>query len=330
MGQITRRDLFRWGLFTTSGLLLYKNGFSPYAPSAYAPGPDRHAAQPAVRRQEILPGDAAPRRAEAQQADARGGHRRLHVRRPPERVSGQGHVVSHGFHGRSDQHAVPQSPHQPRPLRGQTAGTDLRPSALGRVPPQVRLRDVGRLGAQPTPYVTIRTSPGRHPTASGATARASSPRARCRLRSSRRATASPSLMRIYNNLPIDRGRRTTASGATRRSCTSTTPTTARKATGRPTCTISRARSTTTAGAPRSPGATRSIQRWPPTRGRRARRQRRPRQGARRLPRAAGHAVGPRPPLLLHRRECLQGQSRDGELCTAVRIAATRRSPTASI
>ena len=38
-GQITRRDLFRWGLFTTSGLLLYKNGFSPYAPSAYAAVP---------------------------------------------------------------------------------------------------------------------------------------------------------------------------------------------------------------------------------------------------------------------------------------------------
>ena len=38
-GQITRRDLFRWGLFTTSGMLLYKNGFSPYAPSAYAQVP---------------------------------------------------------------------------------------------------------------------------------------------------------------------------------------------------------------------------------------------------------------------------------------------------
>ena len=38
-GQITRRDLFRWGLFTTSGLLLYKNGFSPYAPSAYGAVP---------------------------------------------------------------------------------------------------------------------------------------------------------------------------------------------------------------------------------------------------------------------------------------------------
>src|SRR5262245_57380314 len=38
-GQINRRDLFRWGLFTTTGMLLYKNGFSPYAPSAYAQVP---------------------------------------------------------------------------------------------------------------------------------------------------------------------------------------------------------------------------------------------------------------------------------------------------
>ena len=34
-----------------------------------------------------------------------------------------------------------------------------------------------------------------------------------------------------------------------------------------------------------------------------------RQGAWRLARDPGHHVGPRPPLLLHRRECLQGQSR---------------------
>lgn len=35
-GQISRRDLFKWGLFTASGLLLCKNGLSPYAPSAFA------------------------------------------------------------------------------------------------------------------------------------------------------------------------------------------------------------------------------------------------------------------------------------------------------
>ena len=36
IGQITRRDLIRWGIFTSSGLLVCKNGLSPLAPSAYA------------------------------------------------------------------------------------------------------------------------------------------------------------------------------------------------------------------------------------------------------------------------------------------------------
>jgi FtsP/CotA-like multicopper oxidase with cupredoxin domain len=36
IGQITRRDLIRWGIFTSSGLLVCKNGLSPFAPSAYA------------------------------------------------------------------------------------------------------------------------------------------------------------------------------------------------------------------------------------------------------------------------------------------------------
>src|SRR5215475_3693834 len=35
-GQITRRDLFKWGIFTTTGMLAFKNGLSPFAPSAFA------------------------------------------------------------------------------------------------------------------------------------------------------------------------------------------------------------------------------------------------------------------------------------------------------
>ena len=38
-GQITRRDLLRWGIFTTAGTLAFKNGLSPYAQSAYAAVP---------------------------------------------------------------------------------------------------------------------------------------------------------------------------------------------------------------------------------------------------------------------------------------------------
>lgn len=38
-GEVTRRDLFRWGLFTASGMLAMKHGLSPYATSAYAAVP---------------------------------------------------------------------------------------------------------------------------------------------------------------------------------------------------------------------------------------------------------------------------------------------------
>ena len=37
-GQITRRDLYKWGIFTATGMLALKNGLSPFAPSAFADG----------------------------------------------------------------------------------------------------------------------------------------------------------------------------------------------------------------------------------------------------------------------------------------------------
>jgi len=38
LGQITRRDLYKWGIFTVTGALALKNGLSPFAPSAFADG----------------------------------------------------------------------------------------------------------------------------------------------------------------------------------------------------------------------------------------------------------------------------------------------------
>jgi FtsP/CotA-like multicopper oxidase with cupredoxin domain len=38
-GQITRRDLYKWGLFTTAGAIALKNGLSPFAMSAFAQVP---------------------------------------------------------------------------------------------------------------------------------------------------------------------------------------------------------------------------------------------------------------------------------------------------
>jgi FtsP/CotA-like multicopper oxidase with cupredoxin domain len=39
LGQITRRDLFKWGIFTATGALALKNGLSPFARSAFAAVP---------------------------------------------------------------------------------------------------------------------------------------------------------------------------------------------------------------------------------------------------------------------------------------------------
>ncbi|MGO4671084.1 hypothetical protein [Bosea sp. 2RAB26] len=36
LGQITKRDLLRWGYFSAGGLLMAKNGFGPFVGSAYA------------------------------------------------------------------------------------------------------------------------------------------------------------------------------------------------------------------------------------------------------------------------------------------------------
>src|SRR5262245_55357147 len=39
IGQITRRDLYKWGIFTVTGALALKNGLSPFARSAFAAVP---------------------------------------------------------------------------------------------------------------------------------------------------------------------------------------------------------------------------------------------------------------------------------------------------
>src|SRR5262249_61985384 len=38
LGQISRRDLIKWGIMTSGGILVCKNGLSPLAPSAFADG----------------------------------------------------------------------------------------------------------------------------------------------------------------------------------------------------------------------------------------------------------------------------------------------------
>ena len=46
IGQITRRDLYKWGIFTATGALALKNGLSPFARSAFAQVPTGTPASP--------------------------------------------------------------------------------------------------------------------------------------------------------------------------------------------------------------------------------------------------------------------------------------------
>src|SRR6266481_10057742 len=52
LGQITRRDLYRWGLLTFSGLAL-KNGLSPFARSAFAAVPTGTPSSPLFNAQKF-------------------------------------------------------------------------------------------------------------------------------------------------------------------------------------------------------------------------------------------------------------------------------------
>ncbi|WP_088348605.1 MULTISPECIES: multicopper oxidase domain-containing protein [Rhodomicrobium] len=59
-GQVTRRDLFKMGIFTAGGMLALKNGLSPFAPSAYGaipvgtPPSPRFGAQPFTQEMQRL------------------------------------------------------------------------------------------------------------------------------------------------------------------------------------------------------------------------------------------------------------------------------------
>src|SRR4030095_14401873 len=45
-GEITKRDLFRWGLYSAGGLIAAKHGLSPFVRSAYAEVPTGTPASP--------------------------------------------------------------------------------------------------------------------------------------------------------------------------------------------------------------------------------------------------------------------------------------------
>ena len=265
-GQITRRDLYKWGIFTVTGALALKNGLSPFAPSAFADMQcaDRHAAQPAVRRKEIHAGDAAVGAADADPADPHSGRRqsqqrRRHVHGPAERTPGQAALVPHRLHApiRPTRNSV--NPLTGRgPIEGRPPGEVFAHQRWSEFFPKVGYisswagvaanpRFHPNFPAQQTNSVwTYGTGPFVQSDAAAAAVQ----------RPLRRADPDTDLQQHAGGPHA----RTTASAETKPSCTSIMRTTARKATAQRTSTTSPAPSTTTAGARRWPAATRSTPR----------------------------------------------------------------------
>lgn len=53
LGQISRRDLYKWGLLTAGGFLALKNGLSPFARSAFAAVPTGTPVSPLFNAQKF-------------------------------------------------------------------------------------------------------------------------------------------------------------------------------------------------------------------------------------------------------------------------------------
>ena len=240
LGQITRRDLFKWGLLTSAGVLACKNGLSPFARSAFADVPTgtprsplfgaAKFSQPMPRLQLQTPMPLTRNANDEAVFPAGSGYDNA------KRLSY--HKDFSSYVGDPAAQPVPQPDHQPGADGGPAARRVLRAPALGGVLPQGRLRDVvGPVRARH--QASTRISPPRTRTACGATARARSTQGTHAAVPDqgplRRADPHPHLQQ-HAGRPR---RRTAASAATRRSCTSTTPTTARRATAPPARTISR-------------------------------------------------------------------------------------------
>ena len=144
-GQITRRDLFRWGLFTTSGLLLYKNGFSPYAPSAYAAVPTGTPRSPLFGAKKFT---QPMQRLDLQKPYTLTRDTATQYAKFPTLAGGEYDARGLSYHTEytANQPPLQELPHRTGSLRRPAARTDLRPPALGRISSQAWLRNVGWLG----------------------------------------------------------------------------------------------------------------------------------------------------------------------------------------
>ena len=145
-GQINRRDLFKWGLFTSAGLLLAKNGLSPYAKSAFAQVPTGVPRSPVGSALPYTqPLESAPLCATDALDQSRAAERRvgggLAQRRRSDREAA---FLAYGLQCAPGRQYRGESLHQPHHQAGPDgrppARRVVRPSTLERVLPASRLQ----------------------------------------------------------------------------------------------------------------------------------------------------------------------------------------------
>ena len=317
-GRVSRRDLIKWGLFTSAGLLAPIGGLNPFVGSASADGDGiprspLFGAKPFTQpmpRFDVLPRhgitdlnpfcqpeanttpiDVDPTCSAAASGPARGG-RRERCGRTSGSISSRRRSASKRSSCRRSTNTSydPQVPSSlnsvDRSVAADSGAVRTRDADSGsHLGLDVQRDDPAQAGAGP-------------------------------LRRSRSSSA------ITTGCPPTSGR-TAASGATPSRRTSTTATTGRRTTASPAPSSSRASSTTTTGRSSSPATSASTPARPTPRPARPDGSGGLIPSPGRLARDDEHALVPRPHVQLHVAERLQGQRRDVQHLQRASIAATR-------
>ncbi len=180
LGEVTRRELFRWGILTGSGWLAAKNGLNPFVKSAYAQVPTgvprspvrgiAKFSQPLPRLEVQTPHTLQPENGHA----AWPSHFNEHAARRLSYHTDYTALAKTG--GIKDPLKSHQSIDWKRPNRRPPAGRVFRPSALERVFPAERATS-SISGHARREHASIRYCRNKNPIASGTTAPAEMGRA---------------------------------------------------------------------------------------------------------------------------------------------------------
>ena len=264
-GQITRRDLLRWGIFTTAGTLAFKNGLSPYAPSAYAAVPTGTPRSPlfnAKKFSEPMPRAILPPRYDLNKLANNSAQWINHTTNQIVNELPAKNWSYHNDYNASGGTAYKNPATGVGPIEGRPDGEFFAHQRWDELFPKYGfLLSIGQVkagskfnSAMPEQAANAIWSFGARTPGMRGNIKGTRTGHRALRRWSSCATASPASPGSTTTCR-SRAPRTAASAATRCRPTSTTPTTARRATAPATPTTSPARSTTTTGGPRWRGAT---------------------------------------------------------------------------